>query len=268
MTKEHYVIATGQRGRDRLRVLTRVFAETTNRALDNVGVRTGMRCLDAGCGGGDISCELARRAGETGSVLGIDLDAESLGIARQEAAAQGLGNIEYRVLDVLDLAQDESFDLIYVRFLLSHLPDPGAALSRLVGALRSGGVLLAEDLEFSAHYCFPENAAFDDYVSLYREMAKSKGNDPEIGPRLPWLLRDAGLEDIDLRAVQPMGRRGEVKLLSAITMAMIGQAVTEAGLASPEKVKDLVEALDAAAADDHTVMSTPRVFQGWGRKSL
>jgi 2-polyprenyl-3-methyl-5-hydroxy-6-metoxy-1,4-benzoquinol methylase len=61
MAEEHYVIATGRKGRDRLRVLTRVFAETTTRLLDGVDIQRGMVCLDAGCGGGDITCDLARR---------------------------------------------------------------------------------------------------------------------------------------------------------------------------------------------------------------
>lgn len=266
MTEEHYVIATGHKGRDRLRVLTRVFAETTAQLLDRVGVGQGMACLDAGCGGGDIACELARRVGPSGSVVGIDLDAVSLDIARQEADALDLGNIEYRVLDVFELADSERFDVIYVRFLLSHLPDPGAALARMVGALRQGGVLSVEDVEFSAHFCFPEDPAFSDYVRLYRAAAQAKGDDPDIGPRLPGLLRDAGLDDIDMRVVQPAGVRGEAKLLSAITMAMIGEAVTSAGLASADRVAGIVAGLDAAARDDRTVMSTPRVFQVWGRK--
>lgn len=267
MTENHYVIATGKKGRDRLRVLTRVFAETTTRLLDRVGVREGMVCLDAGCGGGDITCDLAYRVGPSGSVVGIDLDAVSLDIARQEAEAQDLGNIEYRVLDVFDLRDNECFDVVYARFLLSHLPDPAEALARMAGALRRGGVLAVEDVEFSAHFCFPECPAFRDYVRLYGAAARAKGDDPDIGPCLPALLREAGLGDIDMHVVQPAGVRGEVKLLSAITMEMIGDAVVSAGFASTDRVASLVDALHAAARDDRTVLSTPRIVQAWGRKN-
>jgi len=267
MTAEHYVIATGKKGRDRLRVLTRVFAETTTRLLDGVDIQHGMACLDVGCGGGDIACDLARRVGPDGSVVGIDLDAVSLDIAREEAAAQDLGNIEYRVLDVFDLADSACFDVVYARFLLSHLPDPAGALARMVGALRRGGVLAVEDVEFTALFCFPECPAFDDYVRLYGATARAKGDDPNIGPRLPSLLREAGLGDIDMRVAQPAGIRGEVRLLSAITMEMIGEAVVSAGLASTDQAASLVDALHAAARDDHTVLSTPRIVQAWGRKS-
>jgi SAM-dependent methyltransferase len=266
MTEKHYVIATGQKGRDRLRVLTRVCDETTTRLLDGVGIRHGMVCLDAGCGGGDIATDLARRVGPDGSVVGIDLDAVSLDIARQEAAAQGLGNVDYRVLDVFDLADSERFDVVYVRFLLSHLPDPAGALTRMVRALRRGGVLAVEDVDFSGHFCFPDCPAFRDYVRLYGEAARAKGDDPNIGPRLPSLLRDARLGEIDMRVVQPAGIRGEVKLLSAITMEMIGEAVVSAGLASADQVAGIVDALNVATRDDRTVLSTPRIVQAWGRK--
>lgn len=267
MTEEHYVIATGKKGRDRLRVLTRVFAESTTRLLDGVGIQNGMACLDVGCGGGDIACDLARRVGPGGSVVGIDLDDVALDIARQESAAQGLCNVEYRVLDVFDLMDSERFDVVYVRFLLSHLPDPAGALARMVGVLRRGGVLVVEDVEFSAHFCYPECPAFSDYVRLYGEAARAKGDDPDIGPRLPLLLLDAGLSDVDLRVVQPAGIRGEVKLLSAITMEMIGDTVVSAGLASTDQVASLVDALHAATRDDRTVLSTPRIVQSWGTKN-
>jgi SAM-dependent methyltransferase len=190
----------------------------------------------------------------------------SLDIARHEAAAEDLGNIEYRLLDVFDLADEDDFDVVYVRFLLSHLPNPAGALARMVGALRSGGVLVVEDVEFSAHFCFPDCSAFSEYVRLYSEAARAKGGDPDIGPRLPSLLHDAGLGDIDMRVVQPAGICGEVKLLSAITMEMIGEAVVSAGLASADHVAGIVDALKAAARDDRTVLSTPRIIQAWGRK--
>lgn len=267
MTDEHYVIATGQRGRDRLKVLSRVFSETTTRLLDHVGIREGMSCLDAGCGGGDITADLARRVGPGGRVVGIDRDPIVVDIARQEAAAGHLDNVEFRVCDVFEVEDTECFDAVYVRFVLSHLPDPGMAMARMVGALRRGGVLVVEDVEFSAHFCYPDSPAFTEYVNLYSRAARAKGDDPDIGPRLPSLMRDGGLDEIDMRVVQPAGIRGEVKLLSAITMEMIGEAVVSAGLASAEEVARIVGALYDAASDERTLLSTPRIIQAWGRKS-
>jgi SAM-dependent methyltransferase len=266
MAEDHYVIAGGRSGRDRLRVLTRVFAETTEGLLDRAGVGPGMACLDVGCGGGDMTTALARRVGPPGTAVGIDCDATALDIARQEAAERDLTNVEYRALDVFELADRERFDVVYARFLLSHLSDPGAALERLVRSLARGGTLVVEDVDFSGHFAFPACPAFADYVRLYSEAARARGVDPDIGPRLPSLLREAGVREIDLRVVQPAGISGEPKLLSAITMELIGPAVVTAGLASADEIARIVEALEAAARDEHTVLSVPRIVQVWGRR--
>jgi SAM-dependent methyltransferase len=266
MTEGHYVIASGRKGRDRLRVLTRVFADTTSRLLDGIGVSRGMTCLDVGCGGGDVTVDLARRVGPTGRVVGIDSDSSILDIARGEATEHDIRNVEYLVLDVVELQEADRFDAVYARFLLSHLPNPDLALANMSRALKPRGTLVVEDVQFSAHFCFPDCSAFRDYVGLYSSVARAKGDDPELGPRLPSLLRQTGLSEIDIRVVQPAGIRGEVKLLSAITMETIGETVVTAGLASAQEVARIIRALHEAAHDERTVLSTPRVVQSWGRK--
>lgn len=267
MSNSRYVIATGREGRDRLRLLTRVFEKTTTRLLDDVGVGEGMVCLDVGCGGGDITTDLARRVGPAGRVVGIDLDAASLDIARGEAAGQGLGNIEYKVLDIFALQEIDRFDFIYARFLLSHLPDPSTALGLMFRALSPGGIVVVEDIDFSGNFCSPECPAFQEYNRLYSKVVRSKGSDPDIGPRLPSLLREAGLSEIGMNVVQPAGTSGEVKLISPITMEKIGEAVIAGGLASAAEVGRIVEELYAEARDERTVMSTPRIVQVWGTKA-
>jgi precorrin-6B methylase 2 len=67
--------------------------------LRRAGVRAGNRCLDVGCGGGHVSRELARIVGPAGRVVGIDLDAEAIALARADAEADGLQNLVFRVGD-------------------------------------------------------------------------------------------------------------------------------------------------------------------------
>ena len=54
-----------------------------------------------------------------------------------------------------------NFDLIYTRFLLSHLAKPAEVLSWMVKCLRSGGVLAVEDVDLSGYFCYPPLPAFD-----------------------------------------------------------------------------------------------------------
>ena len=95
ITRPAYAIAGGHTGRERLRLVSRVMADSTRRLLDDAGVRSGSSWLDVGCGGGDVSVELARRVGAHGRVVGVDLDPVKLDIARDEAQCLGLDHVEY-----------------------------------------------------------------------------------------------------------------------------------------------------------------------------
>ena len=265
-TAGSYVIRGGLAGRERLRVLARVTWPTTSALLERVRVATSARCLDMGCGGGDVTLALARLTPD-GFVVGADMDGPQLDIARKEAADAGLTNVEYRVVNVMEPpADDEQFDLIYVRFLLTHLPDPAFALAHLCARLAPGGALVVEDIDFTGSFCYPENASFRRYVQLYSDAVVGRGGDPNIGIRLPSLVRAAGLADVHMNVVHPAGFHGDVKLISPITLEAVADAVLAANLCGADELNQTVDDLYAFAADEDSVLSTPRVMQVWGRK--
>jgi 2-polyprenyl-3-methyl-5-hydroxy-6-metoxy-1,4-benzoquinol methylase len=168
-----YVIRGGREGRERLRILGRALWPTTSTLFEYVGIYPAAQCLDWGCGGGDVTVSLARRLRE-GFVVGIDCDESKLDIARAEALEAGVHNVEFRVGDVTQTQADlEKFDVVYARFLLTHLPDPVAALSNMVAAVSPGGSLVVEEIDFSGHFCDPESRAFWSYVDLYTKVARS-----------------------------------------------------------------------------------------------
>src|SRR5262245_4677860 len=101
MKLESYIIRGGVAGRQRLRLVAQITRPTTLALLARAGLRPGMSCLDAGCGGGDVTLDLARTVGPQGCVVGIDLDEIKLEAARAEAAAAGLSNLEFCVADVV-----------------------------------------------------------------------------------------------------------------------------------------------------------------------
>lgn len=263
-----YVIRGGFEGRERLRVVARVMWPTTETLLVRVGVPDDARCLDIGCGGGDVTVELARLA-QRGVAVGADLDETKLQIARADAAAAGVDNIEFRSDDVMaSPAGDEPFDVIYARFLLTHLPDPATAVAAMRERLAPGGVLVVEDIDFTGHFCEPSNKAFWRYVELYTAVVQARGCDPNIGPRLPGLLRDAGLCDLGMNVVQPAGFDGEAPLIAPITLEAIADSVLAAGLATPDDLNATLGDLYAFAKQDGTVVSVPRIVQAWGRRPV
>jgi SAM-dependent methyltransferase len=263
-----YVIRGGPEGRERLRALARLLAPTTDALFDRIGIAIDARCLDVGCGGGDVTVALASRVPD-GRVLGTDLDDVQLDLARGEAEAARLANIEYRVADVMappgadDLG---AYDVVYVRFVLTHLPDPAAALANITAQLAPGGVLIVEDIDFRGHFCDPDVPAFWRMVDWYTRAVRARGCDPDIGPRLPGLLRRAGLTDVDMHVIQPAGYSTELKLLQAITLERIADAVLAARLAELPELEAAVDELYAAARDDDVLLSLPRIVQTWGRR--
>src|SRR5688572_1877812 len=64
-------------------------------AMDRARIAQGSRVLDVGCGCGDTTIELGRRVGPHGRVVGIDVSAPMLELARARAAAAALTNVEF-----------------------------------------------------------------------------------------------------------------------------------------------------------------------------
>jgi ubiquinone/menaquinone biosynthesis C-methylase UbiE len=259
-----YVIRGGVEGRERLRILSRVMQQTTLACLAQAGMKEEMACLEIGCGGGDVAFDMARMTGPLGSVLGTDIDEMVLDLGRGEAADLQLNNVEFRLGDITQSTFAAEFDLVHARFVLTHLADPAMALGNMRGALRPGGVVVVEDIDIRGHFSYPESAALARFVELYSEIVRRKGADPNIGPRVPSLLTDAGFENVEMRVVQLAGMVGEVKLMTPITMQCIGPAVIAGGLASEAEVASLVAELFEFAHSPGTIFSLPRVVQAWG----
>ena len=263
-----YVIRGGSEGRERLRALARLLVPTTEALFDRIGILAEARCLDVGCGGGDVTVALARRAA-SGRVLGTDLDAAQLDLARAEANAAELTNVEYRVADVTTPPTDGdlgAYDVVYIRFVLTHLPDPDESVANATAQLAPGGVLIVEDIDFRGHFCDPDVPSFWRMVDWYTRVVQARGCDPNIGPRLPGLLRGAGLVDVDLHVIQPAGYETDLKELQALTLERIADAVLGARLVELPEFEATVDELYAAARDPDVLLSLPRIVQTWGRR--
>ena len=99
---------------------------------------------------------------------------------------------EFRSANVLEpIPGEDQFDVVYARFVLSHLPDPGALVTNLRSRLTPGGVMILEDVDSAGMFCHPPCDAYQRFVELYIAAVRQRGADPNIGPRLPGLLADA-----------------------------------------------------------------------------
>lgn len=231
-------------------------APTTERLLARLGPLKGLRILDAGCGTGELSRELHARAGPGGAVVGIDLDATKI------AQAGGGPGLAFHVAGVEDAAAFGPFDLVYARYLIGHLTDPVAVLCGFRAALRRGGRIAVEDVEYAAHLCEPPSQAFARYVGWYQAAARARGADADIGPKLPGLLRAAGFQAVQAQLDQPAGLQGPVKTMAVLTLSAITQALEVIGV-SRETAEATLAELEMIRRDPTVFVSTPRITQAW-----
>jgi ubiquinone/menaquinone biosynthesis C-methylase UbiE len=112
----------------------------------------GLRWLDAGCGSGRVLNRLAELFPNS-RFVGMDLSKDAIRVAREEATAKGLKNVEFVAVDLSEFdrtAEPESFDFITT---LDAVHDQGKPLNVLKGihrALKSGGVYLMQDIRGSS----------------------------------------------------------------------------------------------------------------------
>lgn len=249
--------------RQRLESLEAWLDEGTIRILDARGAGPGWRCLEAGAGGGSIAAWLCGRVGRRGSVLATDLDIRFLRELRYP-------NLELRVHDLLqDELPEAEFDLVHVRLVLAWLAKPGLALRRLAGALKPGGCLVAEELDFQSLAPDPRldaktRSAFSAVMEAHHAILSARhGFDPFYGRRVAGDLPAAGLADVRAEGRASMwqggGPGGRVLML---TLAQLRESIIAAGLAAPADIDEIITLCNQPRLS----LVSPVVMAAWGHR--
>ncbi|MBW4619752.1 MAG: class I SAM-dependent methyltransferase [Cyanosarcina radialis HA8281-LM2] len=100
-----------------------------------------IRILDAGCGTG-VGTEYLVHLNPQAKVVGIDLSAGALSVARERCQRSGADRVEFHHLSLYDAQQlPGEFDLINCVGVLHHLPDPHRGIKSLAAKLAPGGLM-------------------------------------------------------------------------------------------------------------------------------
>jgi SAM-dependent methyltransferase len=231
-------------------------------ALQAGAPQTGERVLDIGCGCGATTLVLARAVAPRGQVLGVDVSAPMLAVARRLAAAAPELPLRFVEADAATAELPHGQDLLFSRFGMMFFDQPAAALHHLRGALRPGGRC--------AFVCW--RAPRDNPWAMAPLMAARKAlgitpppADPHApGPfafadeqRLHGLLSAAGFGGIDIRRVDVLLRVGSDAQDAAERSLRIGpvsRLAREVGPAhEPLMRQAMAQALAALAAADGSV---------------
>ncbi|MGW5655740.1 class I SAM-dependent methyltransferase [Streptomyces humi] len=155
-----------------------------------------MRILDIGCGPGTITADLAELVPD-GQVTGVDRAPDILEQARATAAARGLANVDFAVADVHALDYpDDTFCVVHAHQVLQHVGDPVQALREMRRVAKPGGLIAVRDSDYAAMTWHPPVPGLDDWLALYRRVARANGGEPDAGRRLKSWALAAGLTGI------------------------------------------------------------------------
>ena len=152
--------------------------------------------LEAGCGVGAQTTTIARNSPQT-RFLSIDLSADSLAVARERTTDAGITNVAFLQADIFNLPfKEQSFDHVFVCFVLEHLRDPLGALARLKRLLKGGGTMTVIEGDHGSAYFHPDSADARRAIQCLIDVQATMGGDALIGRRLYPLLAEAGFKEV------------------------------------------------------------------------
>ncbi|MCX4232841.1 methyltransferase domain-containing protein [Streptomyces ortus] len=238
-----------------------LFDPTTFRHIERFGIGSGWRCWEVGAGGMSVVSWLAKRVGPTGRVLATDLDVSWAPLAVRPP-------IQLRVNDVgVDEPPAEGFDLVHARLVLAHVPDRERALRTMIRALRPGGRLLVEDADPTLQPLAcpdergPEQQLANRLRHATRDVLAERGAELSYGRRLPRLLREAGLRQVEADAYFPLTSPA-CGALEAATVGQVRDQLVTAGLATDQDIDRHLANVTAGGLD----LATAPLISAWGRK--
>lgn len=129
-----------------------------------VRLADGIRVADIGCGTGHC-VNLLAAAFPRSEIVGYDLAADAIDAARTEAAAMGLSNATFDVLDVAALPIEPGFGAVFAFDAIHDQADPAGVLRRAHDALLPGGWFVMVDVK--AHSAVEDNVGNPFAPMLY-----------------------------------------------------------------------------------------------------
>jgi SAM-dependent methyltransferase len=224
-----------------------------------------MRVADLGCGVGTVTALLSEMVGPEGHVVGIDASGAQIAQAREQLPS-GTTNTSFVQASATNTGLPPgSFDLVYCRFLLIHLPAPELALRVMRTLLKPNSILVCEDGDLTTSGSEPPSA-FNAFADLWGRLGPAKGVDYTLGRRLYQMVRHAGFPAPEITFNQPVAARGENKRFLELSVAEAGPAFVDAGLITAGELERTLAEMRRLNEDETVLAVMPRMAQVWARK--
>ena len=167
--------------------------------------RPGNRILDVGCGTGTGEVSIGRLHLSQIQLFGVDLVFSHVKTARETTAGTNL-RAHFAVADGCRLPFTAgAFDSTYCVAVLQHIRDTSSAVREFARVTRAGGRVVAVEPDNAARYWYSSSdtgmRAFESATRFFAALSKARGDgaDPSIGPRLPTLFAQEGIDPVSVR---------------------------------------------------------------------
>jgi len=156
----------------------------------------GSLILEAGCGTGAQTRIIASKNPDS-KFISIDVSEDSLKQASSLIESLNINNVKFEKGDIFNLHfKEESFDHIFVCFVLEHLPNPVEALKALKKVLKKEGTITLIEGDHGSTFFYPDSKFAHDAINAQVKLQADAGGNALIGRELYPLLISSGFKNV------------------------------------------------------------------------
>ncbi len=248
---------------ERQQLLAANLAPLTGRALQCIHLpQKDARILDIACGIGETSRLLAKHFAGA-AITAMDIDNNLVQTAKSISVKEN-ANIEFINADATNLPfEDNSFDLVFSRYLLMHVPDAVTILREMKRVCKPGGIVFAQEPDINASNSYPASWAYDKIKEYFLALFV----DGLIGRKLPAYFNQIELQNTGSHAdVVFEVNKNTVRRMYRLTAEALENALLAKKLATKNEHAAWVAELERIENDASTVVLTHPAIAVWGTK--
>lgn len=217
----------------------------------------GSKVLEAGCGVGAQTITLARNSPHA-YFTSIDIAESSVTQAKKKIEEAGFSNVNFQQGDIFTLPfEPESFDHLFVCFVLEHLAQPVEAIRCLKNFLKVGGTITVIEGDHGSTYFYPDCEAAHKAIQCQVVLQKQAGGNANIGRELYPLLKKAGFSSVRVSprmvyvdSSKPQLVEGFTKNTFTAMIEGVREPSIESGLIDAETFDEGIRSLYRTTEDD------------------
>lgn len=287
-------IANLQAEMNRLQCQAEELSPLVFESIEKCGISEGMKVVDVGCGTGQVSFLISKLVGPRGAAIGIDANPTAIELCRNIATTEGVKNVSFIVGNACDMSRelpDNSTDISYSRFLLTHLKDPLAAIREMIRVTTREGIIMIEDCDLTHWIVEPDDRSVNQLWKWYSSLIMKNGGDPSLGRKLYRMFIDQGLNPkIDVYSL-PVTRYNRKMWNSIIEVlkeidenrndddilnkgdsdnydSNRGSVESKRGTEEDSfELRDLLDGLSSFSQGETSLFVFPLIFRVWARKT-